>query len=555
MAGFALALLIGPIIKTKFRIYDLPILGLAASTFYAEIWSLFGRIDFRCVYSLLILSGAGILIATRLGKACLEQTPIPSRRALFVFLAFSILVALNSATRMKHGDSGLYHLNSIRWLEEWGSVPGLANLHARLGFNCSLFAAVALFDGLFPAAQLANGIVVVGSAIYIFGCLAAIRFDFRGQGFPFLAAAFGGLLFAGLAKFSSSPSPDVSQSALAICTLAVACEVFILEKQVARDSVWRSIVLLAAIASLHARFKASGIGLAGAAVICAGFALVLKLEDPRSRVKAYILGIALFSGSLLPWLARGYITSGYPLFPSTLFGAPVDWKVPESLAVDEANWIYSWARNPGPPWAIVLADNQWMGPWLRRNSIDLTVRWIIPFWLISFGILVCSMAAPDRSLKQLFPLWKFLCTLPVFFGVALWFLTAPDPRFSEGLLWTAGLAILLFGIQSGPDRLPKKRSLIYLLLIAAPVFFMTMSELARLTHEKRLFPVKYRAIQLKQRITNNGVTIWLPRTGGQVGDSPLPATVENRYQPDLEYRGKSLREGFRIKGGIPLIAK
>jgi hypothetical protein len=28
-----------------------------------------------------------------------------------------------------------YHLQAVRWVAEFGSVPGLANLHGRLGFN------------------------------------------------------------------------------------------------------------------------------------------------------------------------------------------------------------------------------------------------------------------------------------------------------------------------------------------------------------------------------------------------------------------------------------
>ncbi len=36
-------------------------------------------------------------------------------------------------------DTGLYHLNSIRWLNEYHIIKGLGNLHAKLGFNQLFF--------------------------------------------------------------------------------------------------------------------------------------------------------------------------------------------------------------------------------------------------------------------------------------------------------------------------------------------------------------------------------------------------------------------------------
>lgn len=49
-------------------------------------------------------------------------------------------------------DSGLYHFNTIRWLNEYPLVPGLGNLHGRLAYNQSFFtyAASVNFYPLFP---------------------------------------------------------------------------------------------------------------------------------------------------------------------------------------------------------------------------------------------------------------------------------------------------------------------------------------------------------------------------------------------------------------------
>ena len=41
-------------------------------------------------------------------------------------------------------DSALYHIQSIKWIEEYSTVPGLANLHSRFGFNPNIFTFFAL---------------------------------------------------------------------------------------------------------------------------------------------------------------------------------------------------------------------------------------------------------------------------------------------------------------------------------------------------------------------------------------------------------------------------
>ncbi|QIL77220.1 hypothetical protein G7064_16215 [Hymenobacter sp. HDW8] len=42
-------------------------------------------------------------------------------------------------------DSGLYHFQTLKWLNEYPTVPGLGNLHGRLAFNSSWFPLLSLF--------------------------------------------------------------------------------------------------------------------------------------------------------------------------------------------------------------------------------------------------------------------------------------------------------------------------------------------------------------------------------------------------------------------------
>jgi len=56
------------------------------------------------------------------------------------------IVALNSTRLVQAYDTGLYHYQLVRWLSEYGTVPGLALIHFRFGFSSSWFALAAPFD-------------------------------------------------------------------------------------------------------------------------------------------------------------------------------------------------------------------------------------------------------------------------------------------------------------------------------------------------------------------------------------------------------------------------
>ena len=61
----------------------------------------------------------------------------------------TIWIAILSMSSPTIFDDGLYHFNSIRWLNEYPIVLGLGNLHSRLAFNQSFFAYVAYLN-LYP---------------------------------------------------------------------------------------------------------------------------------------------------------------------------------------------------------------------------------------------------------------------------------------------------------------------------------------------------------------------------------------------------------------------
>ena len=75
---------------------------------------------------------------------------IVSRTYVAALLIFSFCVASYAIMSPDVYDSGLYHFNSIRWLQEYAIVPGLGNLHGRLAYNNTFFGYIASLNAFPP---------------------------------------------------------------------------------------------------------------------------------------------------------------------------------------------------------------------------------------------------------------------------------------------------------------------------------------------------------------------------------------------------------------------
>lgn len=119
--------------------------GLCLLTVYAQIFSLFYKVGLLAS-ALLLLGNLVLFFVLRRDLQKLIKKAVKSlcsaRKNLLgaaVFLALCFFVLALSSGRVTHYDSYLYHAQSIRWIEEYGVVPGLGNLHNRLAYNSSFF--------------------------------------------------------------------------------------------------------------------------------------------------------------------------------------------------------------------------------------------------------------------------------------------------------------------------------------------------------------------------------------------------------------------------------
>jgi len=146
---------------------------------------------------------------------------------------------------------------------------------------------------------------------------------------------------------------------------------------------------------------------------------------------------------LVLWAARGLCLSGCLFFPSRVACLNhAEWTVSEHRAKFARDWITGWARQPGPNGLDTLSNWNWLTPWLKRH----VVREKVMLSLLFFGI-VFSLAAALKNHRPDPPVPSVMIpALICFLGIIFWFITAPDPRFGYGVLFSFAILIFCQGV-------------------------------------------------------------------------------------------------------------
>jgi hypothetical protein len=535
---------------------------LFAAVAFAETWSLFGGVTPWANAALILLLVIFAVARWRIFKSVLGQSVRSTRwRNLIFLLPCLAFASLNALTNGFCYDTLLYHLAAIRWVADFGSVPGLANLHGRLGFNTALHPLAALLGSPFGIAvgrEFVNPVIVVsvGAAL-----LQSVRLN--SKEFFLTDSVYACLLFPlvlGLLVCDclSSPQPDVSSAGIA---LLVAWYLRGVVQEGAGDKQEAAYFGCLLASSLLVTFKLS---YAVLALATAGLATMI-LFWRRSRSTVIWAGLTISVLFLVPWLCRGYIISGYPLFPSELGRIHFDWMVPHEAALSERNWVLSWARAPDHDWRSVLVNNDWIRPWVATTIPNpIVLKALI---LLVGGWLLIALNRPCRYGKDLLLAWCGL-TSPIILSLLFWFFTAPNPRFAQATLWilAADVAYLPFMClyraphHSNADTAGRSEAVphtrlccaFFLLLVAGFTVFELAAGLVRLHQERERFPNFVGGPPpLVCRVTFSGLAVWVPTESNLTGPWQIPATPADRFDPRLELRDKTFRNGFRINRSWP----
>ena len=113
------------------------IFGMFAITLLASIWAIFGRINFEFQFLLIFLQlvviGKYQQDLRQIYTSIFNQVKKISTLLKVFFLLLLVLVLFQSSSSSFFIDNETYYIQTIKWLNEYGFVPGLANLHIFFG--------------------------------------------------------------------------------------------------------------------------------------------------------------------------------------------------------------------------------------------------------------------------------------------------------------------------------------------------------------------------------------------------------------------------------------
>jgi hypothetical protein len=505
--------------------------------------------------ALLLLCGlvAVIVVSIRIiGRRGLA--PAPSRSEHIILLAalgvaslLAFFPVFNACTKeMILYDLGLYYLKTVRWIATYSIMPGLANVQGHLGFNQPGFLFTALLDALLPERW---GIFMVGGILPWLGLTLAL-FSMFSLGLHALgkleaprpltvayACSLPVWVYTFLNENLSSGSPNLSLACVMIhLFLVFACLLFSPDDQA--GNVAELLVIGAACLCL----KLTSLGFVfGLWAVTA--AVVVRRGIWRGLAgRRLVPALALCAALLCVWLYRGVLLSGYPFFPSSLLGAPVDWRVPESVRGVFEDYILLWSRFPHSDATTALQGIAWIPHWLAR---------VIPnhyqfAWPVQIGIaLALALSLFQRNRFEIFRASRrsIILIAPLFSFALLWFVTAPDPRYFGPLAWLFAIAPALLWISRRfTDAFIACGAT--LCLCAVPIAcFSWENRWIWITRERTLPQIPIVALEVSTN--RHGLAIWYAKEGNRTFDAPLPSSWG--FAPDLCLLdpGKGFSGGFK----------
>ena len=354
-----------------------------------ELW--LGLIIF--VLSLMMLSiilpvSLGLSVSTLavLGGACLMFRPSRCELKLLLsssgktlgltVLALEIGVAALINRPIVWFDTGSYHLGIMRWLNQFGVVPGVALINGNFGFTSAWFPFSAPFTAeLFghKIGAVTNGFVFLLATLTIVllgrqGCRQSAQLsDYFGVCFfGVTAIAYSVTVFTG-APILISFSPDVAITFL----IGVITWLMLLIQQPPSSPPGDLSTQTSHYFDLRALvppFAAAAFSIKLSAIPIAAMALLFYANHHgQFIIRRFCMGLSIALIMIVPMLTFGTLTAGCPLYPTRLFCLDLPWTL---SAASSYNAIKPIAVLKGEKRLPNLLDIQdWI--WLLGKRVEL----------------------------------------------------------------------------------------------------------------------------------------------------------------------------------------
>ena len=514
------------------------LLGFAAISAIAGILSLFMPLGGWQAQLIVLLPSVIFLLRTH-RKIIIEKIRIElillRPPALILFFVCLVMLLVMSSWKIVHPDTLGYQAQSIQWIEKYKVIPGIVHLHTRFGYQGLWFTSCALFSLKFlgsNATTFLNTTILLWYTLFIvFKINKSIlqKENYLKEIFWILLLAISFWSYTQVRLTATSASPDF------IANLFIWAIIYLLtDKKVSGKIKWLLISLLS-LTAITIKLSALPV------IIFFIIAAILFLKEKEIRLFMLLVVMAVIT--LLPFVARNVISSGYIVFPTTAVDiVNADWKYNTQLTNLENDYIKAYARTETDrskeaiESSVNMKLSKWLPAWWANRSLaDKTI--LIVFALTFFTSLLWfkKIISTDLNIK--------IALMIMLVGIIFWFINAPDPRFGFGFL--IGFIAIVSNFLIPATRLKK---LVLLFSLAAAVIAISVYSAYRFNHffkgDQWLQPLGIEKINYKT-IKCGEIKINQPPANFPFGNIPVPCTDDSCEHFIL--RGLKITDGFRAK--------
>ena len=539
------------------------ITGVVLTTVYAQIFSLFSGIDLA---ENILLVAICVVIATYYREELREDLADLIRRLrsegnIFLYAAVFLIMAYATSHGIMHYDTDLYHAQSIRWIEEYGIIKGLGNLHVRLAYNSSAFALSALYSMAFLGGQSYH--VMAGFFALMLGwqCLdikhIIVRKHFVLSDFARMAAIY--YLFTVIDEIVS-PASDYFLASLVFYIIISRLDLNVVHEKSYIPYIHLSLLGVYAIT----------IKLAAAPLLLLSCVPIYKLLRNRDRHKMKVLGVSVLLALIVtvPFLIRNVLISGWLVYPATFIDLfNVSWKIPKGIAQYDALEIKTFGRGFTDVAAYGNAPlSVWFPTWFSKlqafdkGIILLDIVSIVIYLMMAGLFLATQFEKKTTKQNKIFSISHRTMINQIDFmaiggtmilSLLFWMSSAPLIRY--GIVYALLTASIICGrvviiIYNRIDRgvaltFFKCVIAMFALWLIYKASFLVMDEEKRYSSKWLVAQQDYGVYDVDQ-YEIEGTTFYYPVSGDRVGYDPFPSSAKD-MTGQIKFIDGTLESGFK----------
>jgi len=523
------------------------VLGLFASTIFSSIWAIFGRINIE-FHIILLLANLAIFLKYQKEIWLLYKSFFQELYSLTVSLKIAlsittILILAQCASIPYVLDNESYYIQTIKWINEYGFVKGLANLHFFLAQTSGWHILQSAFNFSFLYDKFND---ISGFCLLLGNIFSIVKLNdyFKNNNQNYLIIGLLPLANVFFFQFISAPSPDIP-----IYIFSFVIFFYFLENFKTLTVENFNLIVILVLFSLFIKTTSVALIL---------LPILLFFKNLKKLVPHLLKPILISIIVLTLFMVKNTIISGFPFFPIINFHFfETNYRIPETIA----RLYYQETKLYG----YFLTNEQYD----KMSVYELFIRWIsLPklhglFNKLSiFLIIICPILIYKRFHKKaIWSLFFIMCL-----QLVLLLFSSPQYRFYMNFLLF--FSFFLFALIVNKERI----ILIFLYFsIFVPGFILlTPINLNAFTNNKRaltassfsakniIFPYKNTKLNTEfEHLKNDNLYFYSP-VGNDffwgTGDGKLPCVNKAQieyfnyyYHIKPQMRTTDLKDGFYAK--------